>query len=51
MPEFFPFPILSAGKNSLLVDERDSGLSHAKKNPEGGSKNIPLTAEGNIRRM
>jgi hypothetical protein len=51
MLEFFPFPILSAVKNSLLVDERDSDLSHAKKKPEVGSKNIPLTAEGNIHRM
>jgi hypothetical protein len=50
MSEFFPIPVLYAGKNPLLVDGRDPGLSHAE-NPEGGSKNIPLTAEGIIRRM
>jgi len=50
MSEFFPIPILYAGKNPLLVDGRDPGLSHAK-NAEGGSKSIPLTAEGIIRRM
>ncbi len=50
MSEFFPFPILYAGKNTLLVDGRDPGLSHAKK-AVGGSKNIPLATEGIIRRM
>jgi hypothetical protein len=31
MSAFFPIPILYAGKNPLLVDGRDPGLSHAKK--------------------
>jgi hypothetical protein len=48
---FFPIPILYAVINSLLVDGRDPGLSHGKKPPEGGSKNIHRTAEGIIRLM
>ncbi len=47
MSELFRIPILYAGKNPLFVDGRDPGLSR----PVGGSKNIPLTAEGIIRRM
>jgi hypothetical protein len=31
MSEFFPIPILYAGKKPLLVDGRDPGQSHAKK--------------------
>jgi hypothetical protein len=50
MSELFRIPILYAGKNPFFVDGRDPGLSHAK-NTVGGSKNIPLTAEGIIRRM
>jgi hypothetical protein len=51
MSEFFHIPTLSPGKNPLLADGRDPGLSHAKKTAVVGSKNIPLTAQGIIRRM
>ncbi len=50
MSEFFPIPILYAGKNPLLLMEGLPGLSDAK-NVVGGSKNIPLTAEGITRHM
>jgi hypothetical protein len=46
----FPIPTLHTGKNPVLIDGRDPGLSHAKKKAVGGSKNYSLTAEGIIRR-
>ncbi len=51
MSEFFPFPILYAGKNPLLVDGRGPPDYLMQKNAVGGSKIIPLTAEGIIRHM
>jgi hypothetical protein len=50
MSEFFPIPTLPAGKNPLPVD---GGIPAylMQKNAVGGRKNIPLTAEGIIRRM
>jgi hypothetical protein len=44
MSEFSPIPTLYTRKNPVLADGSDPGLSHAKKNAVGGSKNIPLTA-------
>jgi hypothetical protein len=41
MSEFFPIPILYAGIPAYLM----------QKNAVGGSKNIPPTAEGIIRRI
>jgi hypothetical protein len=49
MSEFFPLPILYAGKiPSLLTEGFPAYLM--QRNAVGGSKNIPLTAEGIIRR-
>ncbi len=50
MSEFFPIPILYAWKNPSFVDGRIRAYL-MQKNAVGGSKNIPLTAEGIIRRM
>jgi hypothetical protein len=57
MSEFFPpcrnfsqFPSYMPGKIPSLLMEGLPGLSDAK-NALGGSKNIPLTAEGIIRHM
>jgi hypothetical protein len=50
MSEFFPIPILYAGKNPFLADGRDPSLYH-EKNAVGGIKTNPLTPEGIIRRM
>jgi hypothetical protein len=51
MSEFFPIPILYAGKNPLLVLTEWIPAYLMQNNAVCDGKNIPLTAEGIIHRM